>query len=350
MTLQSELDSLLHSARVPGLDRDHLALLTALDLGSSGGKRFRPWLVTTVHAAFGGDQTDTVVDAVAAATELLHTAFVIHDDVIDNDDTRRGRPSVPGLFRSDAAELGTAPDDHDTYARAGAILAGDLALAAAIRAVATCGVDPVTTHRLLDLLDATLHASAAGELADVRLALGAAMPSADEAIAVTEHKTAVYSFVLPLQAGAVLAGADESAVRVLGEIGRLPGDRLPAPRRPAGDVRGPRPHRQGHPRRPPRGQAHAAHGARPQTPDWARIAPHLGDPDLTEAAAAGVREALDACGSPDLRRGPRRRPPRVGREHARTLDLERTLFDPLVAQAWRMAASPQDATAQVGAA
>ncbi|WP_286930734.1 MULTISPECIES: polyprenyl synthetase family protein [Aeromicrobium] len=350
MTLQSELDSLLHSARVPGLSRDHHALLTALDLGSSGGKRFRPWLVTTVHAAFGGDQPDTVVDAVAAATELLHTAFVIHDDVIDNDDTRRGRPSVPGLFRSDATELASSPDDHDTYARAGAILAGDLALAAAIRAVATCGVDPVTTHRLLDLLDATLHASAAGELADVRLALGTAMPSADEAIAVTEHKTAVYSFVLPLQAGAVLAGADESAVRVLGEIGRclgvafqlhddvmaMFGDPETTGKDPLGDLR------EG--KRTPL-MVHAS-----QTAEWERIAPHLGDPDLTEAAAAGVREALAACGSrgyvEDLADGHLA----LAREHARTLDLERSLLDPLVAQAWHMAATTHDPAAQVGAA
>lgn len=350
MTLQSELDSLLHSARVPGLDRDHTALLHALDLGSSGGKRFRPWLVTTVHAAFGGEQPETVVDSVAAATELLHTAFVIHDDVIDHDDTRRGRPSVPGLFRSDAAELGTAPDDHDTYSRAGAILAGDLALAAAIRAVATCGVDVSTTHRLLDLLDATLHASAAGELADVRLALSPEMPGADEAIAVTEHKTAVYSFVLPLQAGAVLAGADDAAVRALGEIGRclgiafqlhddvmaLFGDPAVTGKDPLGDLR------EG--KRTPL-MVHAS-----QTDAWARIAPHLGDPDLTEVAAAAVREALEECGSrhhiEDLAEGHLT----VAREHARSLGLECSLLDPLVEQAWRMTPTALTRAAQAGAA
>lgn len=335
MTLQSELDSLLYSARVPALDRDHAALRNALDLGSSGGKRFRPWLVTTVHAAFEGEQPEAVVDAVAAATELLHTAFVIHDDVIDNDDTRRGRPSVPGLFRSDAAELGTAPAAHDTYARAGAILAGDLALAAAIRAVATCGVDAPTTHRLLDLLDATLHASAAGELADVRLTLSPDMPGAEEALAVTEHKTAVYSFVLPLQAGAVLAGADEAAVRVLGEIGRrlgiafqlhddvmaIFGDPAQTGKDPLGDLR------EG--KRTPL-LVHAA-----QTDAWARIVPYLGDPGLTAAEAAGVREALEACGSrrhiedlADAHLG-------LAREHARALGLEASLVDPLVEHAWR---------------
>ena len=334
MSLQTQIDSLLQSGHVPELDRDHGALLTALDLGTSGGKRFRPWLVTTVHEALGGSQPAEIVDAVAAATELLHTAFVVHDDVIDHDDTRRGRPSVPGWFRADAADLGMTEPGQDTYARAGAILAGDLALSAAVRAVATCGADAATTGRLLDLLDATLHASAAGELADVRLALTDGMPQAQEALAVSEQKTAVYSFVLPLQAGAVLAGADDTTVEVLGRLGRslgiafqLSDDLLGVFGDPAatgkdhlGDLR------EG--KRTPL-LVHAS-----TTSDWARIAPHLGDPDLTEAAAAGVREALEACGSRRFVEDLVGRHLLVAAEQATGLGLVGSLLDPLLAHAW----------------
>jgi len=334
MSLQDELDDLVSPARVPDLSRDHGALMAAVEVGTSGGKRFRPWLVTTVHAAFAGDQPESVVDRAAAATELLHTAFVVHDDVIDNDDTRRGRPSVPGWFRADAVALDTAPDDQDTYTRAGAILAGDLALAAAIRAVATCGADAHTTGRLLDLLDDTLHASAAGELADVRLALSPRMPDAPEALAVAEHKTAAYSFVLPMQAGAVLAGATDEHVEALGEIGRclgiafqlrddvraIFGDPVATGKDRLGDLR------EG--KRTPL-MVHAS-----QTSSWPRIAPHLGDPHLTETTAATVRELLESCGSRGYIEELADQHLEIAREQSRSLGLDAALLEPLLTHAW----------------
>jgi geranylgeranyl pyrophosphate synthase len=343
MSLQDELDSLVRPSHVPDLARDHNALVAALELGTSGGKRFR--LVTTVHDAFAGGQGEAVVDSVAAATELLHTAFVIHDDVIDNDDTRRGRPSVPGWFRADAVALGTDDEDRDTYTRAGAILAGDLALGAAIRAVATCGADQLTTSRLLDLLDATLHASAAGELADVRLALGPRMPDAEEALTVAEHKTAVYSFMLPMQAGAVLAGANDRLVESLGEIGRclgiafqlrddvraIFGDLSETGKDRLGDLR------EG--KRTPL-MVHAA-----QTSSWGRIAPHLGDPHLTETAAATVRGLLESCGSRRHVEELADHHVEIAREQARSLGLDGSLLEPLLAHAWGAATA-----ARVGAA
>ena len=78
---------------------------------------------------------------------------------------------MSGTFRALALDAGAAPDDAVVLGRTAGILAGDLALAAAVRAVATCGAPIGTTHRLLDLFDAALHTTAAGELADVRLSL-----------------------------------------------------------------------------------------------------------------------------------------------------------------------------------
>ncbi len=66
-----------------------------------GGKRFRPALVVGAFRALGGDVRDSPArcSTVAAAFELLHTAFVIHDDLIDGDTVRRGVPNVAGEFR-----------------------------------------------------------------------------------------------------------------------------------------------------------------------------------------------------------------------------------------------------------
>src|SRR4051794_29040700 len=204
------------------IDDDYHQLWLALGRAGEGGKRFRPALVTATYGALGGRDLPLAAE-VGAAIELLHTAFVIHDDVIDGDDTRRGRLNVSGTFRAYAVTCGAAAEDAGALGRTAAILAGDLALTAAMRAVATCGASTAVVHRLLDLFDGALHTTAAGELADVRLSVSVGSASLVESLAMEEHKTSAYSFALPLQAGALLAGADEKMIGRLAEAGRLLG-------------------------------------------------------------------------------------------------------------------------------
>lgn len=208
--------------RAAAIGPDHADLWAALSLATEGGKRFRPLLVTSTHDVLGGCWSSAAVE-VGAAVELMHTAFVIHDDVIDDDHTRRGRPNVSGTFRAQALVAGASASHADAYGRTAAILAGDLALTTTVRAVATCGAPVEMVHRLLDLFDAALHTTSAGELADVRLTLDLAPTSLTESLAMEANKTGAYSFALPLQAGAVLAGADHATVVRLGEAGQVMG-------------------------------------------------------------------------------------------------------------------------------
>lgn len=219
-TLRRLLDS--GRARAAATGPEHARLWDALAAATEGGKRFRPALVNAVHDALGGTRPAAAVE-VGVAIELLHTAFIIHDDVIDGDDLRRGRLNVSGTFHADALASGAAPDDAGAFGRTAGILAGDLALAAALRAVATCGAPRELTHRLLDLFDSALHTTAAGELADVRLSVSVGAASVPESLAMEEKKTSAYSFALPLQAGALLAGVDDATVARLGEAGRTMG-------------------------------------------------------------------------------------------------------------------------------
>jgi geranylgeranyl diphosphate synthase type II len=263
-------------SRAAAAGPDHARLWDALTAATEGGKRFRPALVVATHDAFGGTCAAAAAE-VGAAVELLHTAFVIHDDVIDGDDVRRGRPNVSGTF----------------HAR---ILAGDLALTAAVRAVATCGAPTDVTHRLLDLFDAALHATAAGELADVRLSLGMGTASLRESLAMEEQKTSAYSFALPLQAGAVLAAADDETVAQLGEAGRVLGisfqlvddllgvfgDPARTGKSATSDLR-------------TRKQTPLLAHAR-TTPQWDRIRPYVGR-DLSDHELGEARRLLTASGS-----------------------------------------------------
>ncbi|QCC77572.1 hypothetical protein E2C04_11035 [Nocardioides daphniae] len=115
MTLQAQIDTLVSpTPGLGGLSLDRSMLGIALRMGTEGGKRFRPWLFATTYQQLNGRYDDApavdhkTLERIAAAIELLHTAFVIHDDVIDNDDERRGNSSIPGWFRGSTTSGSTS--------------------------------------------------------------------------------------------------------------------------------------------------------------------------------------------------------------------------------------------------
>lgn len=192
------------------------ALADAMSRAAEGGKRMRPALVAASFEAFGGKVTDEPgLYAVATAFEFLHTAFVIHDDVIDHDLVRRGVPNVGGEFRNRATQKGADAGGTATLGDAAAILAGDLLLYEASRLIALADVDPSVRAGLFALLDDAVYISAAGELADVEHAVTADDAHSAAILDATFNKTAVYSFRAPLVAGALLAGASSDAVAIL---------------------------------------------------------------------------------------------------------------------------------------
>ncbi|TDW29666.1 polyprenyl synthetase family protein [Cryobacterium psychrophilum] len=186
---------------------------------SEGGKKFRPALVVNTYEALGGDNQAAAV-AVATAFELLHTAFLLHDDVIDGDTTRRGQPNLLGTFSAEASARGVSARSAATWGEASAILAGDLLIHAAQGQVARLSVAENKRLALLDLLEECVFVTAAGELADVSFSTSVQVPVLSDVVSMTQWKTAHYSFQAPLQAGAILADASEATVRGLSEFGR----------------------------------------------------------------------------------------------------------------------------------
>ncbi|MDN8548641.1 polyprenyl synthetase family protein [Microbacterium sp. NM3R9] len=197
-----------------------LALIRAASEATIGGKRFRPALVVAAFDAFDGDRDAAPgLWDVAAAFELLHTAFVIHDDLIDRDLERRGMPNVGGAFRSRARSLGVGDEGAERIGDAAAVLAGDILLYEAARLVAVADIGDDQRVPLFGLLDDAVLVSAIGELADVEQAVVPGEPETTQLLSTAHDKTAVYSFCAPLAAGAVLAGADAGDRAVLMTVG-----------------------------------------------------------------------------------------------------------------------------------
>ncbi|NTV38935.1 MAG: polyprenyl synthetase family protein [Demequinaceae bacterium] len=192
-----------------------LDLMEPLAVVASKGKRLRSTLLMMSHHASGGGR-DEVAIRVAAALELFQVAALVHDDVLDDSDTRRGLPSthrvLEGLhqssgWRGDSARFGTS----------GAILAGDLALMACMGEViaALTGVDGPIAAAVGERFTEMATVCTAGQYLDLRLAALPLEGLADErdAIeAVMRAKTASYTTVGPLALGAALAGSPAATV------------------------------------------------------------------------------------------------------------------------------------------
>ena len=226
-TARAEIDAAIDAvvARLTRRLREHgdgaRALASAIARSAEGGKRFRPLLVVAAFDTLRGDDAQRpALYQVAAAFELLHTAFVVHDDVIDHDLERRGVANVAGEFRARGLEQGADATGAALLGDAAGILAGDLLLHEASRLVALADLPTGVRSDLLRLVEDAVLVSAAGELADVENAVSAGEVDAETILRTTHDKTAVYSFSAPLEAGAVLAGADGPVRAALERFGQ----------------------------------------------------------------------------------------------------------------------------------
>lgn len=181
---------------------------TARDSVLAGGKRVRPtFAYWGWRGVVGGEEPLCSVLPALSALELLHTFALVHDDVMDASDTRRGLPTA---HRAAAARHRAAghTGDPDRYGEAVAVLIGDLCMVWADRLMAHAAVP---AERLLDVrrcYDQMRVETVAGQFLDVLGENDSASWTVDRALRVARYKTASYTVQRPLLFGACLAGAD----------------------------------------------------------------------------------------------------------------------------------------------
>jgi geranylgeranyl diphosphate synthase type I len=188
---------------------DELARIVA-----AGGKRIRPALCFWAHLACGGRDEPPVAKA-AAALELLHTFALVHDDVMDRSDERRGVPASHVRFAKEAP----SGSDPDAYGTAIAILVGDVSAVLAEQLLRTCGAAPRGLAVALERFDRMRAEMAAGQFLDLSAAVAGPAPSRVAAL-----KTSSYTTEGPVLIGAALAEAGAAAEGPLRTYARLVGE------------------------------------------------------------------------------------------------------------------------------
>lgn len=160
---------------------------------SSGGKRLRPML-TLATAALAGYQGEGHVK-LAAAVEFMHTATLLHDDVVDESDMRRGKPAARMVWGNEAS-----------------VLVGDFLLGQAFKMMVEVG-----SLRALDILSTAAAVIAEGEVMQLAAAKNTSTTE-DEYLAVIRGKTAEL-FAAACEVGPVIAErpkAEQAAARAYG--------------------------------------------------------------------------------------------------------------------------------------
>jgi geranylgeranyl diphosphate synthase type I len=196
--VDARLDAHLREAtsRASSAGAEPRAVATALgELVRRGGKRLRPALVAASARACGRSMDDAVIDA-GCAWELLQAYFLVHDDWMDGDPTRRGGPSVHVALssRHGNAHLGASL----------AVLAGDLGCALAHRVLIAIDAPAPIAREAMSAFARVHEEVILGQVLD--LTLGARDATAVERMHAL--KTGSYTARGPIELGAILAGTD----------------------------------------------------------------------------------------------------------------------------------------------
>lgn len=117
---------------------------------TDGGKRIRPFLVKNAFEAVNGNPKEGNIIRASLAIELLHNGSLLHDDVIDKDETRRGNPSFHVIFRElYKKKANNNTDKAQAFGEAMSIFAGDLCFPYAIESLIESGFPEELTVKAL---------------------------------------------------------------------------------------------------------------------------------------------------------------------------------------------------------
>lgn len=172
---------------------------TLVDMASRG-KMIRGSLLIDAYDAMSGEED---VVEYAAAIELVHTGLLIHDDIIDRDEVRRGEEALHVSYRSE--EL------SDREARNLAMCAGDIAYFLAFKIISDSNIQ---SSEALSVFSSTFARVGLGEMSDIELS---AEGGKEDIIQMYRDKTASYTFAMPLRLAALLVdGEDRPDLKNLG--------------------------------------------------------------------------------------------------------------------------------------
>lgn len=210
-----------HRASLAPISPDVPPLLESLTRLMAGGKRLRAGFAYWGALSCGMTDSDELV-AACASLEFLQACALIHDDVMDRSDTRRGQPAVHRQFESLSRGSGWS-GDAGLFGIGAAILLGDLALSWADEMLLTSGLPHSALQRAKSVYDVMRAELMVGQYLDL-VEQNRRGTSVDQARTVIRYKSAKYTIERPLHLGAALADAPAATMDALSTYGLALGE------------------------------------------------------------------------------------------------------------------------------
>ena len=185
------------------------------------GKRIRPLLLILSYKGYSQNHSKFDRNLYNASTcmEFLHNFMLIHDDIIDRSDLRRGKPTLHRLLAK-----AVKTNDQQKLGYDLSIIAGDIIYALAIDAFLSIKEDSIRKEKALKYFIQTAVFTAMGEFIDTVHGVQKISKITEKDVLLNYTlKTAKYTFDCPLVVGAILAGAEQSDITRLSQLGILIG-------------------------------------------------------------------------------------------------------------------------------
>ena len=174
----------------------------------SGGKKLRGALTVLGYQLAGGKNLKAILP-VSCGIEFLHNFLLIHDDIIDKDETRRGKPTVHKIF---------SKNKNEHYGLSMATITGDAGAFLGYQLIVSSEFSKQRTIKALSKLNDYLLKTAYGEILDIEFDFKKKV-SWDDILKVRTYKTAYYTIVMPLSVGATLGGAKDKTIKAIENYG-----------------------------------------------------------------------------------------------------------------------------------
>ncbi len=205
---QKKLVGLVGTTSIEALDR--------LGKFSLGGKGVRGSLSMLSAEMFGFDKKDILLD-IAACLEILQASLLIHDDIMDNDLTRRGNPSLFAQYIKNGKEIEANDPLH--YGRSMGICIGDIGFFIALTVASNALNSHPQKDKALSLLYKELTIVGLAQMDDITFASSKSFPDTRDILRMYLYKTAHYTFSLPLSLGAVITNQSDKTIEQMEKLG-----------------------------------------------------------------------------------------------------------------------------------
>lgn len=216
--IETKLKSFLESKtqdykKVNGWGKDVCGRL--LDF-TTNGKMLRGGLSILTHDLFSGKKPEEALKA-AVVMELYQSAFLIHDDIMDRDTTRRGKTSFFYQYKEKGDSLGFNDPYH--FGESLGICAGDVAFFMGFEMLSQLDLAHDIHSRVMNFCANEISYVGLAQMQDIYFGYLKDSPEPDEILNLYLYKTGRYTFSLPMMLGAMIAGKDGKELKLLEKLG-----------------------------------------------------------------------------------------------------------------------------------